>query len=447
MRNRQRIGISTATALLAAVVALVPLALPPAGAAAATTRYASPAGTGSACSSVAPCALIEALTIAESGDTVAMATDKGPYGSLLVPLGASLQVHSGISLEGAPGQPAQIYSNASGPGIRMETGAPGQRLSNVEIHYEGSETALRGAGTIERVLALGTLVGCELAPETLLRDSVCTGKSAVYENVGGTSPWPLTLRNDTLYGTEKGLVAITDSAGLQVNAINTVIHGGGTDIQAIQGLTGTVTVSLDHSNYLSGESEGGASVSPAGSGTNQTAAPLFVNAAANDFAEQGSSPTIDAGVNEAANGPLDVLGNPRTSNVRGTCTAMTDIGAYELYTGLVVDCFGPPPKKESSEKIAIIKPGQGKDKSKSKPAISALRAKIRKRKATFHFEGTGIGFECKLDKKPFRSCRSPKTYKHLKPGEHEFSVRAVGAKGKHSKPAKQEFRIKAFRRR
>jgi hypothetical protein len=445
MQSRQWIGAGIAKALPGAILALVVLVLAPAGAAAATTRHASPAGTGSTCSTELPCSVTEALAKSESGDTVVMASDEGSYGSTPTPLGATLQLHSGISLEGAPGQLAQIYSSAPNTAIRMEGGA-GQRLANVAIHYEGTETALRGAGTVERVLALGTIAGCELGPETVLVDSVCTGQFAVYENVGGSSPWPVTLRNDTLYGTERGLVVITDAAGLQVNAFNTVIHGGVSDIQAVQSLTGTVTVALDHSNYISGESQGGASVTPAGSGTNQTAAPQFVNAAANDFAELESSPTIDAGLNDPANGLFDVLGNPRTLNVRGTCPAMTDIGAYEFNANLVVDCFfDPPPKKETTKKsIKIVKPGHNGPKSKAKPAISVLTAKIRKRRATFRFAGSSgtVGFECKLDKKHFRACKSPKVYKRLKPGKHEFSVRAIDAKGKHSKPATREFRIR-----
>ena len=33
-------------------------------------------------------------------------------------------------------------------------------------------------------------------------------------------------------------------------------------------------------------------------------------------------------------------------------------------------------------------------------------------------------FRCKIDGKSFASCRSPRTYKHLKPGQHQFRVYA-----------------------
>ncbi len=41
----------------------------------------------------------------------------------------------------------------------------------------------------------------------------------------------------------------------------------------------------------------------------------------------------------------------------------------------------------------------------------------------------------------FRTCRSPKTYKHLPPGRYRFTVRAVGAGGTDLTPARRTFRI------
>ena len=34
-------------------------------------------------------------------------------------------------------------------------------------------------------------------------------------------------------------------------------------------------------------------------------------------------------------------------------------------------------------------------------------------------------FECKLDKKPFKKCKSPQKYKGLKRGKHKFTVKLV----------------------
>ncbi len=448
MRKRARGRVGLIKASVGVIAVLVCLAALPASASAASTYFASPGGGGFECSAGSPCTPQGALAASTSGDTVVLIGNQGTYGTPGSPIVPELLVPNGVTVEGAAGQPMpQLYSHGASAGIRLDEN--GSVLSNVAIHEEMAGEAVVGAGTISRVLALATSgAGCRVnGPGTTIVDTVCAGKFGLFDVLPtgfGTGAWPLTLRNDTIYGTtEPGMLAVSEGPAFQITAINTIVRGPlTTDIETGQSAPGTVDVNLSHSNYAKLTTAfGTTTVTPPGSATNQTAAPAFVNAAAFDFAEQASSPTIDGGVNEAANGPLDVIGNPRTSNVRGTCTAMTDIGAYELYTGLVVDCFGPPPpKKEATKKI---KPGKGK--SKSKPAISVLKAKIRKRKATFRFEGTSgtVGFECKLDKKHFRSCASPKTYKHLKPGKHEFAVRAVDAKGRHSKPATRAFRIKA----
>jgi glucose/arabinose dehydrogenase len=54
-------------------------------------------------------------------------------------------------------------------------------------------------------------------------------------------------------------------------------------------------------------------------------------------------------------------------------------------------------------------------------------ARSRKTTATFAFSAglAGATFRCKLDGKPAQSCRSPKTYKKLKPGRHTFKVWAT----------------------
>lgn len=72
--------------------------------------------------------------------------------------------------------------------------------------------------------------------------------------------------------------------------------------------------------------------------------------------------------------------------------------------------------------------------------------RTRHRVARFAFVSTvsGARFRCKLDRKPSRPCRSPKTYKHLKPGRHVFKVWAV-ANGQ-SDPTPATFRWKVIGR-
>ena len=55
---------------------------------------------------------------------------------------------------------------------------------------------------------------------------------------------------------------------------------------------------------------------------------------------------------------------------------------------------------------------------------------------------TDSTFECKLDKKPFKACVSPKTVKHLDEHKHTFKVRAIDAAGNvDSSPAKDKFKV------
>jgi hypothetical protein len=91
-------------------------------------------------------------------------------------------------------------------------------------------------------------------------------------------------------------------------------------------------VKFTHSNYatVSGEMAPLATITAAGTNGNQTAPPAFVDATGGDFREVAGSPTIDAGLTEAANGPTALAGEPRSL---GSCLggpAATDIGAYEF---------------------------------------------------------------------------------------------------------------------
>jgi len=66
------------------------------------------------------------------------------------------------------------------------------------------------------------------------------------------------------------------------------------------------------------------------------------------------------------------------------------------------------------------------------------------RKATFRFTGAGAGgrFECKHMNGPWTACKSPKTYKGLKKGQHTFRVRAIDKNGNvDASPAVDTWRI------
>jgi hypothetical protein len=84
------------------------------------------------------------------------------------------------------------------------------------------------------------------------------------------------------------------------------------------------------------------------------------------------------------------------------------------------------------------------------PNTKITKSKVRQSSgtATFHFTAIGnhSGLQCRL-KQPhkaarFMSCRSPKTYRHLRSGKCTFSVRAIGPGGFDPTPAKRKFTLR-----
>jgi len=72
------------------------------------------------------------------------------------------------------------------------------------------------------------------------------------------------------------------------------------------------------------------------------------------------------------------------------------------------------------------------------------KGKIHVRTVKFKFRSDmpGSTFQCKLDRKPFKPCVSPKKYKKLKPGKHVFKVRAIDQAGDvDPTPAKRSFEV------
>ncbi len=94
-----------------------------------------------------------------------------------------------------------------------------------------------------------------------------------------------------------------------------------------------------------------------------------------------------------------------------------------------------PPKGKGSK-------GNG-NSGAAPPQTTIRKTKLSGTKATFKFTSStkGAKFECKLDKGKFKACKSPKTYKKLKPGKHIFKVRAVKGKSVDPTPAKRKFKI------
>jgi len=311
-------------------------------AASATARFASPNGSGSACTEVSPCDILTAVNKAAEHDDVTI--EPGTYGPLpttLVDSGHTLSIH------GRAGAPRPVINSVSGA---MVLSGAGTTLSNVEIDVSGANAyGLYSYGyqaSIDRVVvhSLGAeSETCEIFPATTMTNSVCVAdgpKSYAFLLYSSEFPGATTLRNDTLEalggsGPTGGWGAAAKAASghaATLILINAIVHGTRVDLFAEAGSTATdeASITAEHSNYATAEAvknAGKATVTPAGSATNQTAAPQFANTALDDFHELAGSPTIGAGFGSPANGELDLDGNPRQFG--GT----TDLGAYQFVAG------------------------------------------------------------------------------------------------------------------
>jgi len=87
--------------------------------------------------------------------------------------------------------------------------------------------------------------------------------------------------------------------------------------------------------------------------------------------------------------------------------------------------------------------GGSGEKHAASPKLKGHPPKLTKsRTARFSFAASdaSAGFRCKLDKSPYRACRSPRVYKNLKLGKHNFAVLVIDGKDE-SKPTKFSWKI------
>jgi Ca2+-binding RTX toxin-like protein len=363
--------------LIAAATAIAVLA--GAQSAAAVVRYASPAGTNvTTCPQIDPCSLQVAVESAAANDEVIV--NPGDYNE-----GANeLDIPLTVDVHGASGQPfPRILSSAVQRAVFANAGTT---LSAIQIEHTGTFEGLRlGSGALaERVLVHTTgATGCAVGTATI-RDSVCwttigggSGKGVLLSQ-GGAVTLTATLRNVTAAATGFGgdalVVGASGGGNNTIDAKNVIAFGTGADAAASTDSLATATVTLESSNFDTQQEFGtGATVTDPGTGTNQTAALLFVNAAIGDFHQLAGSPTIDAGAAVDMMGTADLDGDPRTVG------AAPDIGADEF----VPSPPAPPPASTPSltatppackGKTATIVGTEGPNRLAGTPAADVIAA-------------------------------------------------------------------------
>jgi hypothetical protein len=315
--------------------ALVIALLLPATACAASDRFANPNGSGTACTLAAPCTLDTAVNMASANDDITI--EPGTYNEStdLSDSGNFLTIH------GEAGQPRPVIDTTATYGFAL-TG--GSSLSDVEVNDPtamawGIDVNGGMEASISHVYVHTTGSGAWACyPDGELVNSVCWQSGP-----GGGAARPLVIlsasvvmRNDPLIASGAGGVAAEVIAAgnttMSMTLTNTIARGAGKDLYVTGNVVsgGSATITADHSNYAIAEDDvmesgtGTSSFTPAGTGTNETGSPVFVNAAAGNFRELGTSPTIDHGVEGALDGTTDLDGSPREVG------AGVDIGAYEF---------------------------------------------------------------------------------------------------------------------
>jgi hypothetical protein len=126
----------------------------------------------------------------------------------------------------------------------------------------------------------------------------------------------------------------------------------------------------------------------------------------------------------------------------GTIVAATQTSEAGATSELVTTSAAADPSPPTP--TPTPQPGPTPDKTSPTVKITkAPKAKSTSTTAKFKFKSNEAGstFQCKLDKGKFKACRSPKTYKKLKPGKHVFKVRATDKAGNVGAAAKRKFTV------
>ena len=411
---RRRLG-----AWIAAAYGVIFMAGVPAEAA---QRYVSPGGGNAApCTQASPCSLTTGVNAAGSSDEVIVTPGTYTEPSSLINSGSSLSVH------GQAGQARPVINTSGVVGLQLMGNSAVVR--DLTINHTGTNFGLITSGTsplIDHVDVHSTNTAC--GATGTVRDSLCvsTGNQNGYSLITGGGTFDVKLRNVTTVagGNAVGLaIAANGPASISVDARNVIAKGSGSGADVV-GLTtvgtGFVGITMHSSNFdqSSGVGAGTETVTPPGSGDNQTAAPVFSDTV--NYLQAPGSPTIDKGTTDADTGTTtDLNGDPRVLGVA------IDIGVDEAI-----------PAVDSTPPETTISKGPKK------------KTKSRKAKFTFSSSEAGSTFTCALDKKPAAPCTSPLKLKRLKRGKHKLVVTATDAAGNaDASPATYRWKVKKKRRR
>ncbi len=163
----------------------------------------------------------------------------------------------------------------------------------------------------------------------------------------------------------------------------------------------------------------------------------------------------------SGNGSGTVTSSPAGISCGSTCSASFADGASVTLTATPASgshltgwsgggCSGTSTCQVTLSAATTVTATFTKKKDTTKPKVTSVKVKVNhgKHTAKVTFHGTdpgngskGLRFQCKLDKKSFKSCHSPKLYKHLSHGKHTVQVKAKDKAGNVSKTVKKKFKV------
>ncbi len=392
----------------------------------------------------------------------------GPTGADLTPPGLGVFVYC-LNLGTGGVEPVTVNKNV----FRMEGGIGIEEKfgdANIEDNFfEGAQYGIftlgdpPGAGNLikDNVIGESTSNGILIESDfNIVLHNAIYGSGAAGIRIQDPIAFPLVITTGNLIG--------GDTAGEE----NTIRESGGDAIEIVDESGNTEEDSQNAVARNKGDSNTGLFIDLIGNANGGILPPAFATAqqssASGSGAEAGATirvfrkKTAEAGEIESflAEATADGSGNwkvsygaipvgtaiaaTQTSVLGGTSELATATAAADPSTGGGGDKGGGDKgggdkgkgqdvvcKPAKSKKVKAPCPG-GSDVAPPQTTITkGPKKKSTKTTAKFKFSSSekGSTFRCKLDRKPYRVCKSPKTHKKLKPGKHVFKVRAVDKAG------------------
>ncbi len=417
-------------------------------------------------------------------------------------LADTIDISGGFTTIGDPvtidGGQCQTAAGVQGPCVEVK-GAPGLTISAADVLVEhlaivGANKAIFATSGSARAEAKGNWLGRTLAG---VSDGVEYGFYATGPEskvVGNTIANPFTgvvtqgAGGDTLI--EGNTIEVSRNAAITLESNSNSVFGNQ--------LKGAAFSILFVKGSASGNQIGGDTAASENVFENSTYSPIYVTAqGANEIArnrgtgnggvfiglESGSAnggvgtPTISSALQSSVSGTAtpgakvrvfvgseyltdltgfigeavaDGSGNWKVGSVTipiGTLVTATQTvaGGTSGLSAIVTSAADPsPPPAAGGGGGGSGEGGPTGDITKPKLTIkNAPKANSTATTAKFKFvsDEAGSSFQCKLDKKAWAKCKSPKTYKKLKPGKHAFKVKATDAAGNVSTVVTRKFTV------